>query len=189
MGDPVGWPRDVDRAIHRPSWQFTLPRQSRPVGGNLKVLLDYIRARRFPIMQDSSAGGAPNPKVWIYDQIIFLRQRKYEPLNQLHRELARVNRFLSVVVFNVRNYPYVAGVLAQRITGILADFCAFVILLARVLLWHPDSVEVKNIIVCLRKPQDGFITAGEAALAMQAVFERPDDVVPKFRAENDADSS
>jgi hypothetical protein len=93
-----------------------------------------------------------------------------------------------VVVFNVRNYPYVAGVLAQRITGILADFCAFVILLARVLLWHPDSVEVKNIIVCLRKPQDSFITSGETALAMQAVFECPDDAVSKFHAKALADS-
>jgi hypothetical protein len=93
-----------------------------------------------------------------------------------------------VVVFDVRDYPYVAGVLTQRITGILTDFCTFIILLARILLGDPDSVEIKNIIVRLRKPQDGFITAGETALAMQAVFECPNNTVPKFQAETFADS-
>jgi hypothetical protein len=32
-------------------------------------------------MEDGSAGGAPNPEVWIYNEVIFLRQRKYEALN------------------------------------------------------------------------------------------------------------
>jgi hypothetical protein len=50
LGDPVSWPRHIDRAIHWPSWEFTFPRQSRSLGGNLKVLLDHISARRFPIM-------------------------------------------------------------------------------------------------------------------------------------------
>jgi hypothetical protein len=102
--------------------------------------------------------------------------------------LAGVDGLLSVVVFNVRNYPYVAGVLAQRITGILADFCALVILLARILLRDPHSVEIKNIIVCLREPENSFITPGKTALAMQAVFECPNDAVSKFQSENDADS-
>jgi hypothetical protein len=97
-----------------------------------------------------------------------------------------VNGLLSVVVFNVRNYPHVAGVFAQRITGILTDFCAFVILLARILLRDPDSIEIKNVIVRLRKPQDSFITPGKTALAMQAVFECPNDAVSKFHAENGA---
>jgi hypothetical protein len=139
-------------------------------------------------MEDGSAGGASNAKVWIYHEVIFFRQRKYEALNQFHRELARMNGLLSVVVFDVRNYPYVAGVLAQGITGILTDFCTFIILLARILLGDPDSVEIKNIIVCLRKPQDGFISPGESALAMQAVFECPNDAVSKFQAETLADS-
>jgi hypothetical protein len=99
-----------------------------------------------------------------------------------------VSGLLSVIVFDVRNYPYVAGVLTQRITRILTDFCTFIILLARILLGDSDGVEIKNIIVCLRKPQDSFITPRETALAMQAVFEGPDDAVPKFQAETLADS-
>jgi hypothetical protein len=91
-------------------------------------------------------------------------------------------------MLNVWNHPYVAGVLAQRITGILTDFCAFVILLARILLWDPDSVEIKNIIVRLRKPQDSFISPRETAPAMKAVFECPNDAVSKFQAENETDT-
>jgi hypothetical protein len=53
----------------------------------------------------------------------------------------------------------------------------------------PHSVEIKNLIVGLRKPQDSFIPPGEAALAMQAVFKCPDDAVPKFQAENEAGSA
>jgi hypothetical protein len=139
-------------------------------------------------MEDGSAGGASNPEVWVNHEVILLRQRKYEALNQFDRELARVNGLLSVVVFYVRDYPHVAGVLTQRITGILTDFCTFIILLARILLWHPDGVEIKNIIVCLRKPQDIFITPRETALAMQAVFECPNDAVSKFQPETLADS-
>jgi hypothetical protein len=32
-------------------------------------------------MEDGSAGGASNPKVWIYHEVIFFRQRKYEALD------------------------------------------------------------------------------------------------------------
>jgi hypothetical protein len=63
-------------------------------------------------MENGSARGASNPEVWIYYQVIFFRQGKYKALNQFHEELARVSGLLSVVVFDVRNYPDVAGILA-----------------------------------------------------------------------------
>lgn len=44
-----------------------------------------------------------------------------------------MNSFLRVIVFNVRDYPYVTRIFAQWIGRILTDLGTFVVLLAGIL--------------------------------------------------------
>jgi hypothetical protein len=53
---------------------------------------------------------------------------------------------------------------------------------ARVLLGHPDRVEVEVVVVSLREPEKGLVAAGEPVGAVQAVLEVPDDAVAELEA-------
>src|SRR5262249_5039 len=102
---------------------------------------------------------------------------------KLDWELTWMNRFLHVVVLHVGNDPNVAGILSERVARILTLLGAFERLLPRILLRHTDRVEIEHVVVAFGEPDDVFIAAREAVLAMQPVLEAPDDTVSELHAE------
>src|SRR6185503_5064826 len=102
-------------------------------------------------------------------------------LDQLDRELTGVEGLLHVVVLDVRDHPYVARVLAERMTGRLPDVRTLPVALARILLGHAHRVEIEDVLLT-GEPEDRLVTPREAPAAMQPVLEVPDDPVPQAEA-------
>src|SRR5437899_11268216 len=94
---------------------------------------------------------------------------KNEPLWNLNRKLTRVSRFLDVVALHVRNDPDIPRILAERIAGILTTTIPFVSELARVLLRDSHRVEIENIFISLRIPQDCFVHVDNTILANKPI--------------------
>ena len=57
------------------------------------------------------------------------------------------------------------------------------ILFPRILLRHPDPVEIEEVMIALGVPYDGFVTARKTFRAVQAVFKMPDDPVSHFHSQ------
>ncbi len=85
-----------------------------------------------------------------------------------------------MVVFDIWNYPEVAGVLAHGIAGILSGLGAFEVFLAGILLRYANGVKIEIILVTLCEPEDCLVTPGKPLRAVQAVFEVPDYPVPEL---------
>src|SRR5690606_1363723 len=89
--------------------------------------------------------------------------------------------FFDMVGFDVRDIPDIRGILAQRITGELTLIRSLEMLLVGIFRGHANGIEVKSVVIGLRKPENGFMPSGEPPLTMQAVAKRPDDTVAKLQ--------
>jgi hypothetical protein len=89
-----------------------------------------------------------------------------------------MNRFLDVIVFHVRDAPEIARIFPQRITRRLSRFRTLEMFLAGVLLRDSHRIKVEHIVVGLREPRNRLVPARQAAGAMQAMPEMPDDAIP-----------
>ena len=72
----------------------------------------------------------------------------------------------DMVAFNIWNDPQVSRILAERVTRIVASLGAFEMFLARIFLGDAHGIEVKDIFIGFREPDDRFISSGKAAAAM-----------------------
>jgi hypothetical protein len=111
-----------------------LERKLDSLARNVEVFDRQVRAGRSAIVYDSSTCGATDTEVWVYNEVTPIREGKNEPFHQLNRELAGMNCFLDVVVFYVGDYPNIARILAERITGVFAFLRTFECLLAGICL-------------------------------------------------------
>ena len=55
--------------------------------------------------------------------------------------------------------------------------------LTRILVRYPDRVQIEDIKVSFRKPQNHFRTSRESTTGVEAVFEVPDNPVAKLQAQ------
>jgi hypothetical protein len=130
-------------------------------------------------MKDCCNSCGSGPEERINYQVSFFCECQNEPLWNFNWELTGMIRFLNMVTLHVWDNPNIAGVLAQRITGVLATARTFVSLLSRVLLRDSYSIKIEDVVVTLGVPEDAFIASGKAPFAVQAMLEVPDNSVPQ----------
>ena len=100
--------------------------------------------------------------------------------DEFYREMAWVICLFDVVVLNVGDHPKVSWVFAFGVTLIFAGFGTLEIFLAWILLRYSYGIKVKDIIVSLCEPSDGFVSSGKTPAAMQAVLKVPNDSIAYF---------
>src|SRR5262249_8338177 len=137
-----------------------------------------LRSRRAAAVSYGRHGGRADPHVRIQHEVAAIGERQHEPLHQLDRELARVERLLHVVVLHVRDDPHVARILPERMTGELPGAWTLVVTFPRVLLRYTNGIQAKDV-VRTAEPEDRLIPAGEPARAVEPVLEMPDDPIPQ----------
>src|SRR5207248_5711452 len=169
--------RPMHRAMHRTGRELPPGSEGDALPRDADVLRDDVRPGGPPAVFDGRARGAPDPQIRIDDEIPGGRERDDEPFDQLDRELAWVDRLLHVVGLHVGEDPHVARVLSQRVAAVLADVLPLPGSLAGVLLGDPDGIEVEGVGVTFGEPQDHLVASREAARAVQAVLEVPDDAI------------
>jgi hypothetical protein len=102
-----------------------------------------------PPMLDGGDDAAADAHVWVEHNVSGFCERKHKALNQFHRKLTRMLGLLDVIIFDIRNYPDIPRILAQRVARELPGTGA----LERLLIWvfrgDPDRVEFKDILVTL----------------------------------------
>jgi hypothetical protein len=91
----------------------------RPLGH--PILSDSIRTCGTSAVKYRCACRATDSNIGIYNEVPRIGQGQHKALDQLDRELARMDRLLDVVVFDVWDGPNVPGILSQGIAGILDD--------------------------------------------------------------------
>lgn len=187
LGDGVVRPRHVDELAQRSSGKLPLHRQLNSLPGDLQIFLAEIGSRSPALVHDGSAQGGCHSGIRVNHQVTLVRESEYQPFYEFDWELARVLRFLYVVVLHVRYHPHVAGILAQWVAGVLALLRAFERLLARILLRYSDRIEIEHVVVALGEPHDVLVATGQAVLAVQPVLEAPDDAVAELHAQLFAD--
>lgn len=77
----------------------------------------------------------------------------------------------------------VTSIRHKRVTRILADFRTFEILLPGVFLWYANRIKIKDVIVRLCEPDDGFVPTRISAATMQPVLKVPNDAIPHPKTE------
>jgi len=106
--------------------------------GDLYIVFDQLGPNSLSALAKGGNGRCANSHIRVKHPIPALRHGENEALDQLYRELARVNRFLDVVVFDVGNDPKITGILPKRITGVFSRLGTFEMFLARVFLRYPN---------------------------------------------------
>src|SRR6266545_572716 len=94
-----------------------------------------------------------------------------------------MSRLLNMVALNIGNSPNIARALSKRVAGILSGFRTFEVFFAGIFLWHSHRIEIKHVVVALRKPNDRLVTTRKAFRAMQAVLEVPDNAISHSKAQ------
>jgi hypothetical protein len=135
-----------------------------------------LGARGAAAVEKGGHGRRAGTHVRIEDQVARIGEGQHEALDQLDGELAGVGGLLDVVVLDVGDRPHVARVLAERVARRVAGVGTLEVALARVLLRHAHRVQVEHVALA-REPEDGLVPAREAAAAVEAMLEMPDDAV------------
>lgn len=91
--------------------------------------------------------------------VVAIGQRQNQTFDKLDRKLARVLGLLDVIILHVRENPYVAGILAERVSGKLPDLGSLEVLLVGIFGWDPDRVQIECVVLGLGEPQDRFVSA------------------------------
>src|SRR6185436_5922497 len=107
--------RIEERLAHRTQRQLAACERRDAVAGDLDVARREVASRRATAVLQRGDERAPDAAVGIDDEVARPRQREHEPLDQLDRELARMLGLFGVRALDVRDLPYVARVLAERI--------------------------------------------------------------------------
>jgi len=109
--------------------------------------------------KDGGSRGGTDPNIGVDHEVSGASERKYEAFDKLDGELAWVGGLLDVVVLYVRENPEVTWVLPFGVAGVLPHLGSPIVLLAGVFLRDTYGVKVKEVLVALGEPKDGFISA------------------------------
>ena len=142
----------INRPIHRAGAKRALMQLRYAISSDIDIFLNNVTAVTIaPILQRGD-NARSHPHIRVEDSITGPRERQYEPLDQFNWKLARMRCLLDMVGFHVRKNPYVARVLAERISGQLPRFWPFEMFLARVFRGHSNWVDVEEVVVTLGEP-------------------------------------
>ena len=173
----------VDRLAHRTCAKRARLQLHETLAGDVDVLLVDVAAVGITLVHRGGNQRRADPDVWIEHRITGIAHGEHEALDQLHRELARVDRLLDVVALDVGNLPHVARVLAEWVAGELAHAWPPEVALLGILGRHPDRVEVPLVGGGLGPPVEGLVPAREPLGAVKPMPEVPDDAVAELESE------
>jgi hypothetical protein len=87
-----------------------------------------------------------------------------------------------MVRFYIGNVPHIFRILAKRVAGVLAGARPLKGLLAWILAWNADGVEIKSVIVGARIPKNNLIAPAESPPAMKSMTISPYNAIPEMKA-------
>jgi len=139
--------------------------------------LTNFGACHLSLVHDSSYRGRTNPKKRIDNEVALIRERQNQPLDKGDWKLTRVMCLFHVVVLDIRDVPDVRRILATRVAGILSRLRSLKMLLAWVLLWDANIIEVEDVIIRLGEPEDNLVSPREPARTMKSMAKMPYDSI------------
>ena len=109
IGDPrytlfAGW--FVDCFAQGPNPETSRLKISDPLFSRLKVIIVQFKPHESSVMQNSPNCRASDTEEWIEDEILLMTKRKYAPLHELNRELARMASLFGMIGLDIWNVPY-----------------------------------------------------------------------------------
>lgn len=115
-----GW--IVNRFVHWARSQQSSAKLEQSFPSYFNIFFDDIAAKAETAVFHCPENGTSHSHVRIKDVVPLHSKRQHQPFYKLDRKLAGVNRFLDVIILNVREYPHIPRVLSKEIPGELADF-------------------------------------------------------------------
>jgi len=124
--------RVINRLVHGASSEHSGLQRTYPLPGNIDVFFFNITAKTGAAMLECRNHRASHAHVRIQNRISRFGKRQHQPFHQFYRKLTGMDGFFNVIVFDIGEYPHIARVFAQRITGQLPYLVSFKIFFVRI---------------------------------------------------------
>ena len=111
------------------------------------VLRVFFRSNVVAPKVASDDGNSSRSHVWIQDDATGVSSAHYDASNKVLWELTRMYCLLFMIVLNVSEGPYIAGILAVGVTRQFASVFATIALLFRILLRDSHGIQMEHVLV------------------------------------------
>ena len=114
---------------------------------DIDIFAHDLSSPEISIVEKCCNTGRCNSGKGVKHKTSFICHRQHKTFDQSDRELTRMNGFLNMIIFDVRNIPYILRILSKRIPGKLTFLRSFEMALFWIFRRNTNGIEIKHVVI------------------------------------------